>query len=156
MNQLLQLRKVLCLHMHCTWGWAEGVWAPSPVLVSLVPAAPSPPGKDRLQIGPENRKADFKYKKKWWRLTLLTCINQPTGADRTGGSSSVQAPCRLRGSGWRVRISSGQSCSLAASLHCCTFQGASLIIPPRGGCLPAHLGEMYVGQRAALLSMGIV
>lgn len=152
MNQLLQLRKVLCLHTHRTRGWAEGVRAANPVLVSLVLAAPSPAGKDRLQNDPENIKAHFKYKKKQQTLTLLTCINQPTGADRTGGSSSVQAPCRLLGSGWRVRISSGQSCSLAASPHCCTSQGASLIILPRGGCLPAHLGKTYIGQHAALLS----
>jgi len=64
MNQLLQLRKVPRLHIHCARGWAEGVRAANPVLVSLVPAAPSLAGKNQLQNDPEKIKAHFKYKKK--------------------------------------------------------------------------------------------
>lgn len=61
----------------------------------------------------------------------------------------------LAGSGWRLRISSGQSCSPAASPHCCASQGASHLTLPRGGCLPANLGKPNLGQHPALLSAGI-
>lgn len=78
-----------CLHTRRARGWAEGVRAANAVLVSLVPAAPSPAGTDRLQNDPENIKAHFKYKKKRRRLTLAH-LHQP--ADGRGWGRREQLP----------------------------------------------------------------